>query len=106
VVGLIGTNGAGKTTFINMITGYLQARVRGSIRYERARHHGAGAEQIARLGICRSFQIPQLYSSLLSVYENIHGGGHRAVQLRNLNERQMPRRAICLGASARDVAPS
>ncbi|NBP40884.1 MAG: ATP-binding cassette domain-containing protein, partial [Betaproteobacteria bacterium] len=24
VVGLIGTNGAGKTTFINMVTGYLK----------------------------------------------------------------------------------
>jgi branched-chain amino acid transport system ATP-binding protein len=69
VVGLIGTNGAGKTTFINMITGYLKPDS-GSIRYEGRDITALSTRQIARLGICRSFQIPQLYSSL-SVYENM-----------------------------------
>ena len=69
VVGLIGTNGAGKTTFINMITGYLKPDS-GSIRYEGTDITALAPRQIARLGICRSFQIPQLYSSL-SVYENM-----------------------------------
>jgi branched-chain amino acid transport system ATP-binding protein len=69
VVGLIGTNGAGKTTFINMITGYLKPDS-GSIRYEGRDITALEPRQIARLGICRSFQIPQLYGSL-SVYENM-----------------------------------
>ncbi len=65
VVGLIGTNGAGKTTFINMITGYLKPD-RGSIALRRPRHHALAPREITRLGICRSFQIPQLYRSLPS----------------------------------------
>jgi branched-chain amino acid transport system ATP-binding protein len=69
VVGLIGTNGAGKTTFINMITGYLKPDS-GSIRYEGRDITALAPRQIARIGICRSFQIPQLYGSL-SVVENM-----------------------------------
>ena len=70
VVGLIGTNGAGKTTFINMITGYLKPD-RGTIHYEGRDITQLLPRDITRLGICRSFQIPQLYSSL-TVEENMH----------------------------------
>ena len=69
VVGLIGTNGAGKTTFINMITGYLKPDA-GSIEYEGRDITRLPPREITRLGICRSFQIPQLYGSL-SVLENM-----------------------------------
>jgi len=69
VVGLIGTNGAGKTTFINMVTGYLKPD-RGEIRYEGRDITRLPPREITRLGICRSFQIPQLYGSL-SVFDNM-----------------------------------
>src|SRR5207244_1689214 len=72
VVGLIGTNGAGKTTFINMITGYLKPD-RGAIAYEGRDITRLPPREITRLGICRSFQIPQLYGSL-SVYDNMMVG--------------------------------
>lgn len=72
VVGLIGTNGAGKTTFINMITGYIKPD-RGSIHYEGRDITQLAPRDIARLGICRSFQIPQLYLSL-TVFENMMVG--------------------------------
>jgi branched-chain amino acid transport system ATP-binding protein len=72
VVGLIGTNGAGKTTFINMITGYLKPD-RGSIAYEGRDITRLPPREITRLGICRSFQIPQLYGSL-SVFDNVMVG--------------------------------
>jgi len=69
VVGLIGTNGAGKTTFINMITGYIKPDL-GSIQYEGRDITRLPPRDITRLGICRSFQIPQLYGSL-SVFDNM-----------------------------------
>ena len=72
VVGLIGTNGAGKTTFINMITGYLKPDA-GTITYEGRDITPLAPREITRLGICRSFQIPQLYGSL-SVFENMMVG--------------------------------
>jgi branched-chain amino acid transport system ATP-binding protein len=72
VVGLIGTNGAGKTTFINMITGYLKPD-RGRIHYEGRDITSLAPRQITQLGICRSFQIPQLYASL-TAFENMMAG--------------------------------
>jgi branched-chain amino acid transport system ATP-binding protein len=63
VVSLIGANGAGKTTFLNMVTGYLKPD-RGSIRFEGRELTGHTPREITRLGICRSFQIPQLFHTL------------------------------------------
>ena len=72
VVGLIGSNGAGKTTFINMVTGYLKPSA-GTILYQDRDITGMQPRQVTQLGICRSFQIPQLFNTL-SVYENIRVG--------------------------------
>ena len=69
VVGLIGSNGAGKTTFINMVTGYLRPSS-GSIRYLDRDITGLSPRAITGLGICRSFQIPQLFNTL-SVHDNL-----------------------------------
>jgi branched-chain amino acid transport system ATP-binding protein len=68
-VGIIGANGAGKTTFVNMITGYLKP-TRGAILYRSREITGLPPRAIARLGICRSFQVSQVFVSL-SVLENL-----------------------------------
>jgi branched-chain amino acid transport system ATP-binding protein len=68
-IGLIGTNGAGKTTFVNMVTGYLKPDT-GVILYEDNDITSLPPREITRLGICRSFQIPQLYNTLTAL-ENI-----------------------------------
>ncbi len=72
VVGLIGSNGAGKTTFINMVTGYLTPSS-GQILYQGRDITAMQPRTITQLGICRSFQIPQLFNTL-SVHENLRIG--------------------------------
>jgi branched-chain amino acid transport system ATP-binding protein len=69
VVSLIGANGAGKTTFLNMVTGYLRPDS-GGIRFDGHDLVGRSPRAITGLGLSRSFQIPQLFHSL-SVRENL-----------------------------------
>jgi branched-chain amino acid transport system ATP-binding protein len=69
IVGIVGSNGAGKTTFVNLVTGYLRPD-EGAIRYLDRDITGRPPREIAVLGVARSFQIPQLYATL-SVLENV-----------------------------------
>ena len=68
-VSLIGANGAGKTTFVNMVTGYLKPDS-GSIVLDGMDIGGRAPRYVARLGISRSFQIPQLFIDLTAA-ENL-----------------------------------
>ena len=68
-VGIIGSNGAGKTTFVNMITGYLKPS-KGEILFEGRDITGLPSRQIMNLGLSRSFQVPQVFASL-TVFENM-----------------------------------
>ncbi len=65
-VSLIGSNGAGKTTFVNMVTGYLKPD-RGTIALDGENIVGLAPRMIVRRGICRSFQIPQLCVELTAM---------------------------------------
>jgi branched-chain amino acid transport system ATP-binding protein len=69
VVGLIGANGAGKTTFLNMVTGYLRPDT-GRIRFDGHELSGRSPREITGMGLSRSFQMPQLFATL-SVRENL-----------------------------------
>jgi branched-chain amino acid transport system ATP-binding protein len=68
-VSLIGANGAGKTTFVNMVTGYLKPDS-GSIMLDGMDIGRQSPRSVARLGISRSFQIPQLFIELTAA-ENL-----------------------------------
>jgi branched-chain amino acid transport system ATP-binding protein len=66
---LIGSNGAGKTTFVNMVTGYMKPD-RGTITLEGQDITRLGPREVTRRGVCRSFQIPQLCEQL-TVLDNL-----------------------------------
>ena len=68
-VSLIGSNGAGKTTFVNMITGYLKPD-QGQILLDGHDITPLYPRAITQLGVARSFQIPQLYGEL-NVLDNM-----------------------------------
>ncbi len=68
-VSLIGANGAGKTTFVNLVTGYLKPDS-GKIELEGRAIGKQSPRDVARLGISRSFQIPQLFIELTAA-ENV-----------------------------------
>jgi branched-chain amino acid transport system ATP-binding protein len=62
-VSLIGSNGAGKTTFVNMVTGYLKPDA-GAIALDGRDITGLPPRRITQMGVARSFQIPQLCAEL------------------------------------------
>ncbi|WP_313369893.1 ATP-binding cassette domain-containing protein [Achromobacter animicus] len=58
---VIGQNGAGKTTFINICTGYL-APAKGKVYFDGKDVTAMAPRKIVRLGMGRSFQLPQLFT--------------------------------------------
>jgi branched-chain amino acid transport system ATP-binding protein len=74
MVSIIGPNGAGKTTFFNTLTGIYKPE-EGSIQFNGHNMIGRRPDQIASLGITRTFQNIRLFGSM-SVIENILVGMH------------------------------
>jgi len=74
---VIGPNGAGKTTLVNLVSGFATPDS-GAIRLFGEAIAGVGAGAIARRGLVRTFQTPQLFEEL-SVLDNVRVGaaGHR-----------------------------
>jgi branched-chain amino acid transport system ATP-binding protein len=68
-VGLIGPNGSGKTTTINMVTGALRPD-RGAVHLDGVDMAGAPAHRFARRGVARTFQVPRLFRRM-TVMENL-----------------------------------
>ena len=69
ITALIGPNGAGKTTFYNVVTGKYKPTT-GKVVFEGRDITGLPAHKVARLGLCRSFQITNIFLEN-TVEENI-----------------------------------
>jgi len=72
VVGIMGQNGSGKSTLLNIINGFYRPDA-GTVQVHGADIVGLPTHEIAKLGIGRSFQIPQLIDGA-SVVDNIGAG--------------------------------
>ena len=74
ILGLIGPNGSGKTTMLNVITGFLKTTA-GNTIYKGDLLTGLKPHQIAKKGLTRTFQLTSLFPEL-TVKENIVRGRH------------------------------
>ena len=74
VTSLIGPNGAGKTTAFNAITGFLPP-TKGAVHYRGRNLNGLKPNEIADLGLVRTFQKTSLFGGI-TVFENVMIGLH------------------------------
>ena len=72
ILGVAGPNGAGKTTLLNVCTGVL-APSSGRIMFDGQNVGGLQPHRCCHMGIARTFQIPQIFSSM-TVRENVATG--------------------------------
>ncbi len=75
ILGLIGPNGSGKTTFFNLATGIYPAD-EGHIRFDGTDITNTSPQSVYRAGISRTFQRSRL-SLPLSIFDNVMIGNHQ-----------------------------
>ncbi|MCE2393977.1 ABC transporter ATP-binding protein [Candidatus Poribacteria bacterium] len=74
IASLIGPNGAGKTTLFNCVTG-LEPPSEGSVKFQNRDVVDLRPDQIAEIGMARTFQNIRLFSEL-TVLDNVKIGRH------------------------------
>jgi branched-chain amino acid transport system ATP-binding protein len=74
ILGLIGPNGSGKTTFFNVVTGLYPASA-GRVEFDGLEITRYSPQQVYRAGIARTFQRSRLCLPL-SIFDNIMIGNH------------------------------
>ncbi|MGZ3570145.1 MAG: ABC transporter ATP-binding protein [Thermodesulfobacteriota bacterium] len=77
---IIGPNGAGKTTLFNIISGKYRPSS-GSILFKENEIGGLSPYALNHLGMCRSFQITNIFQNL-TVFENVSAGVRSRAGLR------------------------
>jgi len=83
ITGLIGPNGSGKTTLFNSIVGFHPIDA-GSIKFEGQEISKLRVQQIARLGLLRTFQQTRIYGKMNCVENMLISVPHRATHWREM----------------------
>lgn len=106
VVGLLGPNGCGKTTLMNLISGALKP-TEGSIRLKGQEIAGRRPDAIARAGVARTFQLVRLLPSL-SLLENVAVSAMFGPQRLSRPEAEKVARACLerIGLAGRETMPA
>ena len=78
ILGLIGPNGSGKTTFFNVVTGIYQA-TSGKVVFENKEITNFSPQKVYRTGVARTFQRSRLLLPL-SILDNIILGDHSQLE--------------------------
>ena len=78
ILGLLGPNGSGKTTFFNVLTGLYKATA-GRVTFEGQDVIGRSPQEVYRMGVARTFQRSRL-SLPLTVFDNIVIGDYENMQ--------------------------
>jgi len=69
LLGVIGPNGSGKTTAVNLITGFVKPS-KGTVTFKGENITGRAAHQVVRMGIARTFQMVKPFYQL-PAYKNM-----------------------------------
>lgn len=87
-LGMIGPNGSGKTTFVNIVSGHVRPDA-GSLTFDGIDITGKNPHQLAAIGLCRTYQAVRVFSSL-STQQNIDNArlllSHRGLDQSELSE--------------------
>ena len=90
ILGLIGPNGSGKTTVLNMLSGFLAPHA-GRVRMREQDITGWQPDRLARQGVLRMFQMTRVFART-SAFDNLLTAG----MARGLSEAESTRRAQAL----------
>ncbi len=83
ITGLIGPNGSGKTTLFNSIVGYHPVD-KGSIKFKGREISSLKVQEIARLGLLRTFQQTRIYAKMNCVENMLISVPHRRMGWRDM----------------------
>lgn len=93
IVGLIGPNGSGKTTTLNLLTGFLKPDA-GTVKLREENITGLPRNQVCQKGVARTFQLVKPFLGFTALQNVMVGRVYGQAPTRNLNVAAEEARAL------------